>query len=74
MGMDDPAEDWGVTMLFGLFLTYAAAGILTALAFALFGAQRVVRSSFSPGARILLVPGAFALWPYILFRWLKAAR
>lgn len=61
-------------MLFGLFLTYLGAGILTALAFALFGAQRVVPSSFSPGARILLVPGAFALWPYILFRWLKAAR
>jgi hypothetical protein len=59
-------------MLCGLFLSYLAAGILTALAFALFGAPRVVPSSFTPGARILLIPGAFALWPYILFRWLKA--
>jgi hypothetical protein len=61
-------------MLYGLFLTYVAAGILTALAFALFGAQRVMPSSFTPGARILLIPGAFALWPYILLRWLKAGR
>ena len=26
------------------------------------------------GARILLLPGAFALWPYILVRWCKARR
>ena len=36
------------------------------------GAARVVPADFTPGARILLIPGAFALWPYILFRWLKA--
>ena len=24
------------------------------------------------GARILLLPGAAALWPYVLMRWLKA--
>jgi hypothetical protein len=59
-------------MLYWLFLAYVAAGLLTALAFALFGASRVVPSSFTPGARILLIPGAFALWPYILVRWLKA--
>lgn len=59
-------------MLCGLFLVYVMAGILTALAFVLFGVAHVVPSSFTPGARILLVPGAFALWPYILFRWLKA--
>ncbi len=61
-------------MLYGLFLVYVAAGLLTALAFAFFGAPRLVPSSFTPGARILLIPGAFALWPYILFRWLKAGR
>jgi hypothetical protein len=73
--MDDPAyEGEGFAMLCGLFLTYVAAGTLTAFAFAFFGASRVVGSSITPGARILLVPGAFALWPYILFRWLKAGR
>lgn len=59
-------------MLLGLLIAYMMAGILTALAFVSFGAPRVVPFSFSPGARILLLPGAFALWPYILFRWLKA--
>jgi hypothetical protein len=73
MRMDDPVR-WRVTMLYGLFLIYVVAGILTAVAFALIGAQRVMPSSFTPGTRILLIPGAFALWPYILFRWLKAAR
>jgi hypothetical protein len=24
------------------------------------------------GARLLLIPGAAALWPYVLARWLKA--
>lgn len=59
-------------MLGVLFLAYMAAGILTALAFVCFGAAQVVPASFTFGARILLAPGAFALWPYILFRWLKA--
>ena len=59
-------------MLCGLFLVYGTGGILTALCFVLFGAARVVPADFTPGARILLIPGAFALWPYILFRWLKA--
>jgi hypothetical protein len=26
----------------------------------------------SVGARILLVPGAAALWPYVLMRWSKS--
>jgi len=61
-------------MLYGLLLIYAVVGILTAVAFAFFGASRVVQASFTPGARVLLIPGAFALWPYILFRWRKASR
>lgn len=64
----------GIAMLYGLFLTYVAAGFLTALAFSFYGVSRLVPSSFTPGARILLIPGAFALWPYILLRWLKAGR
>jgi hypothetical protein len=27
----------------------------------------------SLGARILILPGAVALWPYVLTRWLKVA-
>ena len=52
---------------------YAAAGIGVGLAFATIGAGRVLPgSSFSCGARALIVPGAAALWPYVLFRWLMA--
>jgi len=58
-------------MLYGLFVAYVAVGMLTALAFVLWGAGRTVPSMLTPGARLLLIPGAFALWPYIMFRWLK---
>jgi hypothetical protein len=28
--------------------------------------------TFTLGARLVLFPGAVALWPYVLARWLKA--
>jgi len=63
-----------------LFLTalalYAAVGLCTAAAFVLFGVGRVLphEVTFTPMARLLLFPGAAALWPYILLRWLRAGR
>ena len=51
---------------------YAAIGVVTALAFAAFGVTRVQPAGLSLGARILIVPGAAALWPYVLARWIKA--
>ena len=59
-------------LLYALAL-YAAIGVVTAFAFAAFGVTRVQPASISLGARILILPGAAALWPYVLFRWLKAA-
>ena len=55
-----------------LLASTCLAGAVIALAFAAFGAQRLLPQPalISPGARILLVPGAFLLWPYILVRWL----
>ncbi len=53
---------------------YAAVGAVTALAFAAFGVTRVQPMRLSLGARILIVPGAAALWPYVLARWIKAGR
>jgi hypothetical protein len=49
---------------------YTAAGLCTALAFVTLGPERTLRSpaSFTPGARLLLLPGAFALWPWVLAR------
>ena len=55
---------------------YLAFGIVTAIAFVSFGVTRVLAHpvSVTLGARILFVPAAFALWPYVLVRWLTAGR
>jgi len=60
-------------ILYGLAL-YAAVGVVAALAFVSVGLSRVLHPPVpaTVGARILLLPGAFALWPYILIRWRKA--
>ena len=52
---------------------YAALGLLVAAVFVLFGIRRVVpHATVTPGARLLLVPGATLLWPLILWRWFAA--
>jgi len=59
-------------LLYSLAL-YAFVGVITAVAFVNFGVSRVLAqgSAVTTGARILLLPGAAALWPYVLIRWLK---
>jgi hypothetical protein len=61
--------------LIGLAI-YAAAGVVVALGFVAFGVTRVLPepAPVTIGARILLFPGAVALWPYVLVRWLKSPR
>ena len=53
---------------------YAVAGIAIAACFLAFGVTRVLptRSTMTLGARSF--PGAVALWPYVLIRWLKSFR
>ena len=53
---------------------YAIAGLATAIAFVSVGLSQVLHPPMPAtlGARILFVPGAVALWPYILMRWRKA--
>jgi len=60
-----------VLVLIGL---YAAAGLCVAVAFVIAGVTRVLPQpmDFTLGARLLLIPGSAALWPYVLRRWLKA--
>ena len=53
---------------------YLAIGFITAIAFVSIGAPQMTHSSFTLGARILLLPAATALWPYVLLRWVKARR
>jgi hypothetical protein len=57
-----------------LLALYAAAGAVTAVAFVTFGIARVLPAGtpVSVGARVLLLPGAAILWPYVLLRWAKA--
>jgi hypothetical protein len=61
-----------VGFLLNALALYAAAGAVTAVAFAAFGVTRVQPAPMSLGARILILPGAAALWPYVLLRWLRA--
>jgi hypothetical protein len=55
---------------------YAAAGVAVAAAFVAFGVGRVLPEPVpvTVGARVLIFPGAAALWPYVLLRWLKSSR
>jgi hypothetical protein len=61
-------------VVFGLPVLYLATGLLVAIGFVIFGVTAVQSAPVSVGARILLVPGATALWPVVLSRWLKARR
>ncbi len=63
-----------VAFLIYALMFYAAIGVVIALAFVAFGVTRVQPASVSLGARILILPGAAALWPCVLMRWRKAAR
>ena len=55
---------------------YALLGICVGLAFAVSGVTRVLPGpvTVTVPARILLFPGAVALWPVVVRRWLQAAR
>jgi hypothetical protein len=62
-------------VLIGLAL-YAAAGVAVAGAFVVLGVTRVLPepAPVTVGARVLIFPGAVALWPYVLVRWLTSHR
>ena len=59
-------------LLYGLAL-YLAIGLVTAVAFVTVGLSHVLpHTAASVGARILFLPGAVMLWPYVLARWRKS--
>jgi hypothetical protein len=67
----------GIAMIVLMVLAlYAAAGVAIGIAFVAFGVTRVLPEPMpvTIGARILLFPGAAALWPYVLVRWLKSSQ
>jgi hypothetical protein len=61
---------------FDFLALYAVVGVVTAVAFVVFGLARVLPpgTPVTVGARVLLLPGATLLWPYVLMRWIKAGR
>ena len=66
----------GVMIVLLALALYAAAVIAIAAAFLVFGVTRVPPepAPVTLGARIVLFPGAVALWPYVLIRWLRSSR
>jgi hypothetical protein len=65
--------DMVAAILFGALVLYVAVGLMIAIAFVVSGVTRVQSAPVTVGARILLLPGATALWPIVLTRWLKSA-
>lgn len=60
------------TILLGGLALYVALGLATALAFVIYGVTRVQGAPVTIGARLLIFPGAAALWPVVLARWRKS--
>jgi len=61
------------TILFYSLLLYVAIGIVSGIAFVTAGVARILpHARVTAGARILWLPGAAILWPYVLMRWCQA--
>jgi len=70
----EEAMDTIAVILLGALLLYIAVGLMIAVAFVVSGVTRVQPAPVTLGARILLLPGALALWPIVLSRWRKVGR
>ena len=62
-----------ILILLGVYL---AGGLFFAIFFALTGAGRIDPHALrgSRGFRVLIIPGAMALWPLLLRRWMSGRR
>ena len=62
-------------LLVDAFTAYGLAGLVFAIAFVTMGIQRVdsVAEHAPLAFRLIVLPGAAALWPLLLVRWLRAA-
>jgi hypothetical protein len=74
--IDSDVENGHRMIVLTVLALYAAAGVAIGIAFVALGVTRVLPEPMpvTLGARILLFPGAAALWPYVLMRWLKSSR
>lgn len=64
---------WAEAFLLAL-ASYAAAGLLFALAFVTVGVQRLdpATAQASMAFRLIILPGAVCFWPWLLLRWIRA--
>jgi len=62
--------------LLSAFAAYLIFGVVFALAFVLFGVERVDATAHgsTPGFRLIIIPGAMLLWPILLRKWLKVTK
>ena len=69
--MPEQAAHWIVN----LASAYAVAGGVFSIFFSALGAGRIdpAARGATLGFRLLLLPGAAALWPYLAWRWLRGA-
>jgi len=55
---------------------YAAIGVLFAMAFVGAGVNRIdpIARNSTVGFRVMIFPGAAALWPFLLARWIQGRK
>jgi hypothetical protein len=60
-------------VLLGILAVYLAVGFIFALAFVIRGVQRIdpAAEKATLGFRIIILPGAVALWPVLAARWIS---
>ena len=65
-----------IQFLVNLLYLYLAAGFVFAVFFVWRGARQIdgMAKGISLQTRLLLLPGSAALWPVLLWKWLKARR
>jgi hypothetical protein len=70
-----PHYDQFVFLVYRLVLGYLFSGTVFALAFVIWGVQRIDEEAERSGIgfRLMIVPGVIALWPVLLRRWLGLA-
>ncbi len=74
IAVDVEGESMNALLLL-LLVLWCALGLVVAGAFVARGADVALGepATLTTGARLLLLPGAFLLWPLVLWRWLRAA-
>jgi hypothetical protein len=70
-GPQSMSEHLQLALLY-LLVAYVVVGSAVALAFVIVGVTQVQPTPVSVGARIVLLPGAFVLWPLVVVRWYKS--